>query len=117
MARVQRAVRPSKLLVASHEAEEARQSRIPPPRCSGSRRRFLDNKPSPEVVRRVEATAAPAERVVIDGREIYAWHPDTIVRSKLWALLAGPGLEVTATARNWTTAQKLFELADARAPS
>ena len=78
---------------------------------------FLDARPSAEVVRRIEATAAPAERVVIDGREIYAWHPDTIARSKLWALLAGQGLGVTATARNWTTVRKLLELADARAPS
>ena len=78
---------------------------------------FLDAKPSREVVRRIEAAAAPKERVVVDGREIYAWHPDTIARSKLWALLAGQSLGVTATARNWTTVQKLLELADAPAPS
>jgi uncharacterized protein (DUF1697 family) len=78
---------------------------------------FLDEKPSREVVRRVEEAAAPKERVVVDGREIYAWHPDTIARSKLWALLAGQSLGVTATARNWTTVQKLLELADAPAPS
>ena len=78
---------------------------------------FLDAKPSREVVRRIEAAASPTERVVVDGREIYAWHPDTIARSKLWALLAGQGLGVIATARNWTTVQKLLELADAPAPS
>lgn len=78
---------------------------------------FLDAKPSRAVVRRVEEAADPKERVVVDGREIYAWHPDTIARSKLWALLAGQNLGVTATARNWTTVQKLLELADAPAPS
>jgi uncharacterized protein (DUF1697 family) len=78
---------------------------------------FLDAKPSREVVRRIEETAAPGERVVVAGREIYAWHPDTIARSKLWALLAGQSLGVTATARNWTTVEKLLELADAPAPS
>ena len=78
---------------------------------------FLDATPSPEVVRRIEETTAPKERVVLHGREIYAWHPDTIARSKLWALLAGQDLGVTATARNWTTVQKLLELADAPAPS
>jgi uncharacterized protein (DUF1697 family) len=78
---------------------------------------FLDAKPSREVVRRIEEAAAPGERVVVAGREIYAWHPDTIARSKLWALLAGQNLGVTATARNWTTVEKLLELADAPAPS
>jgi uncharacterized protein (DUF1697 family) len=73
---------------------------------------FLDTKPSREVVRRIEAAADPKERVVVDGREIYAWHPDTIARSKLWALLAGQSLGVTATARNWTTVTKLLEVAE-----
>jgi uncharacterized protein (DUF1697 family) len=78
---------------------------------------FLDKKPSREVMRRIEEAAAPGERVKVAGREIYAWHPDTIARSKLWALLAGQNLGVTATARNWTTVEKLLELADAPAPS
>jgi uncharacterized protein (DUF1697 family) len=78
---------------------------------------FLDAKPSREVVRRIEEAADPKERVVVDGREIYAWHPDTIARSRLWALLAGQNLGVTATARNWTTVEKLLELAAAPAPS
>jgi uncharacterized protein (DUF1697 family) len=73
---------------------------------------FLDAKPSAAVVRQIEETAANDERVVVDGREVYAWHPDTIARSKLWALLAGQSLGVTATARNWTTVTKLLELAD-----
>jgi len=72
---------------------------------------FLDAPLSHEVVRRIEETADARERVVVDGREIYAWHPDTIARSKLWALLAGKDLGVTATARNWTTVQNLLELA------
>jgi uncharacterized protein (DUF1697 family) len=72
---------------------------------------FLDAKPSATVVRRIEETAAKGERVVVEGREVYAWHPDTIARSKLWALLAGQSLGVTATARNWTTVTKLLELA------
>ena len=78
---------------------------------------FLDAKPSSDVVRRVEEAADPTERVVVHGREIYAWHPQTIARSRLWALLAGQKLGVTATARNWTTVEKLLELVDARAPS
>jgi uncharacterized protein (DUF1697 family) len=73
---------------------------------------FLEKKPSAELVRKLEAVAAPAERVVAKGREIYAWHPEGVARSKLWAALAGKGVGVTATARNWTTVTKLLELAD-----
>jgi uncharacterized protein (DUF1697 family) len=73
---------------------------------------FLDADPDPEVVRSLESLAAPSERLVADGRELYAWHPDGVARSKLWAALAGRGLGVTATARNWTTVTKLLELAD-----
>jgi uncharacterized protein (DUF1697 family) len=73
---------------------------------------FLEKKPSAALMRQLEEIAAPAERVVADGREIYAWHPEGVARSKLWAALAGKGLGVTATARNWTTVTKLLELAD-----
>ena len=74
---------------------------------------FLAAEPDPEVVRKLEGLAAPAERLVADGREIYAWHPTGVARSKLWAALAGRGLSVTSTARNWTTVTKLLELANA----
>ena len=73
---------------------------------------FLAAKPTREIIRRVEEAAVPPEQVVAIGREIYAWHPDTIARSRLWTLLAGQRLGVTATARNWTTVTKLLELAD-----
>jgi uncharacterized protein (DUF1697 family) len=73
---------------------------------------FLDAKPGREVVRRVKEAAVPPEQVVVSGREIYAWHPETIGRSRLWTLLAGQRLGVTATARNWTTVTKLLALAD-----
>jgi uncharacterized protein (DUF1697 family) len=56
--------------------------------------------------------ALESERFVVRGQEVYAWHPAGVARSKLWALLAGRGLGVTATARNWTTVTKLLELAD-----
>jgi uncharacterized protein (DUF1697 family) len=35
-----------------------------------------------------------------------------VARSKLWAVLAGRDLGVTATARNWTTVTKLLDLAN-----
>ena len=73
---------------------------------------FLSAKPGAEVVRKLEALATGGERLVASGRELYAWHPKGVARSKLWAALAGRGLGVTATARNWTTVTKLLELAD-----
>jgi uncharacterized protein (DUF1697 family) len=72
---------------------------------------FLSAKPRAKVVRELEAVADDSEQVVVIGREIYAWHPKTVARSKLWAQLAGKGLGVTATARNWATVEALLELA------
>jgi uncharacterized protein (DUF1697 family) len=72
---------------------------------------FLAGKLERPVVEKLEAAAAPSERFVVAGREVYAWTPDGIARSKLWAMLAGPRLGVSATARNWTTVTKLLELA------
>lgn len=73
---------------------------------------FLDRKPDAAVVRKLKGAVVPPEEFVAIGRELYAWHPSGVARSKLWALLAGRGLGVTATARNWTTVTKLLELAD-----
>jgi uncharacterized protein (DUF1697 family) len=71
---------------------------------------FLDAEPPPELVRRLQALAAGGERVVGLGRELYAWHPPSPGRSRLWATMAGRGLGVLATARNWTTVTALHEL-------
>jgi uncharacterized protein (DUF1697 family) len=73
---------------------------------------FLSGKLSAKVVRELEETAAADERVVVSGREVYAWHPKGVARSKLWAKLAGKTLGVTATSRNWTTVEALLELSD-----
>ena len=64
-----------------------------------------------KVVRELEEAAVPAERVVVAGREVYAWHPSGVARSKLWSKLAGKSLGVTATSRNWTTVEALLSLA------
>ena len=72
----------------------------------------LEMAPAADVVRKLEAAAAGKEQVVRVGRELYAWHPDGIGRSKLAALMSGKGLGATATARNWTTVTRLLEMAD-----
>ncbi len=73
---------------------------------------FLSDKPDAEVVDRLTAAAVAPEQVAHIGREVYAWHPDGVGRSKLAALLTGKGLGVSATSRNWTTVTALLALAD-----
>jgi uncharacterized protein (DUF1697 family) len=72
---------------------------------------FLEQKLPAKTVRELEQAVVDDERVVVSGREVYAWHPQTIARSKLWSKLAGKSLGVTATSRNWTTVEALLELA------
>ena len=67
------------------------------------------------MVQELTRLAHKSERLVADGRELYAWHPEGVARSKLWAGLAGKKLGVTATARNWTTVTTLLEMADRKA--
>jgi uncharacterized protein (DUF1697 family) len=62
--------------------------------------------------RKLEEAVEKPEQLVISVREVYAWHPKGVARSKLWALLGGQGLGVTATSRNWTTVTKLLEMAE-----
>ena len=72
---------------------------------------FLSEKLAARAVRELEEAAAADERFVVAGREVYAWHPSGVARSKLWATLAGKRLGVTATSRNWTTVEALLRLA------
>jgi uncharacterized protein (DUF1697 family) len=73
---------------------------------------FLESAPAADLMRKLEAAAAGKEQVVSEGRELYAWHPDGVGRSKLATLMSGKGLGVTATARNWTTVTTLLELSE-----
>jgi uncharacterized protein (DUF1697 family) len=73
---------------------------------------FLGSELDAETVRKLEAARVEPERLAVVGREVYAWHPEGVARSRLWTLLAGKGLGVTATARNWTTVTKLLAMAD-----
>jgi uncharacterized protein (DUF1697 family) len=73
---------------------------------------FLESKPDAKALEQVSALAVDGERMEAIGREIYAWHPDGVARSKLWAGLAGKGLGMKATARNWTTVTALLSMAD-----
>jgi uncharacterized protein (DUF1697 family) len=72
---------------------------------------FLASKLPPETLRKLESATAGKELFAAAGRELYAWHPAGVARSRLWTLLAGKSLGVTATSRNWTTVTALLELA------
>jgi uncharacterized protein (DUF1697 family) len=73
---------------------------------------FLERELEPSVLDKLNAAAVEPEQLVAIGRELYGWHPSGVARSKLWGRLAGKGLGVTATARNWTTVTTLLEMAD-----
>jgi uncharacterized protein (DUF1697 family) len=74
---------------------------------------FLRDEPESGAEQRMAALATASERVALRGREIYAWHPDGIARSKL-ALKHGAksvlGKPVITTSRNWATVLKLLEM-------
>ena len=73
---------------------------------------FLAAEPKADVVKKLEGLVVKPEGFVVIGKEAYAWHPEGVAGSKLWNQLAGKGLGVVATARNWTTVTKLLEMAD-----
>jgi uncharacterized protein (DUF1697 family) len=69
---------------------------------------FLEQELDASTLDKLASLALPDERFVSIGRELYAWHPDGVGRSKLWPALAK---QKSATARNWTTVTKLLEMA------
>ncbi len=73
---------------------------------------FLSKKLPAAVARELESTDVAPGRVVVEGRELYAWHPEGVQRSPLVKLLDDKRLGVVSTARNWNTVTKLLELLD-----
>jgi uncharacterized protein (DUF1697 family) len=74
---------------------------------------FLSAEPEGAAVERIQAAAVGDERLVLIGRELYAWLPEGVGRSKLWAGLASGRLGVAATARNWATVTELLAISSA----
>ena len=72
---------------------------------------FLAEEPSAEVAQELAEVDVAPERLVLDGRELYTWHPGGIQKSKVDRLRTMKRLP-TGTARNWNTVTKLLELAD-----
>jgi len=74
---------------------------------------FCSHAPERKRVGELAECAVDGEQVLVRGRELYAWYPHGVGRSRLAAKLSKHDLGVTATARNWKTVTKLLELAEA----
>lgn len=72
---------------------------------------FCAEKPAPELIEKLAALTAGGERFAAHGHELYAWHPEGVARSRLWAAIAGPRLGLLATSRNWNTVTTLLAMA------
>jgi uncharacterized protein (DUF1697 family) len=72
---------------------------------------FCSGEPDKDALAKVTRRAVDGERLIAHGCEVYAWFPHGVGRSKLAAQLGRQDLGVTATARNWTTVNKLLALA------
>jgi uncharacterized protein (DUF1697 family) len=72
---------------------------------------FLDQELPADRLERLQSLAAGGEQVTAHGRELYAWLPGGVGRSKLGTAMAAPTKGITATARNWLTVTALHELA------
>ena len=72
---------------------------------------FLSHAPKAEAVKKLEALASKSEQLRHSGREIYLYYRDGMGRAKLTGSVLEKALAVIATARNWNTVNKLYELA------
>ena len=71
---------------------------------------FLSRKLPAKVAKELESAELAPARLVVHGREIYAWYPDGVQRSPAAKLLDDRKLGVVSTARNWNTVTRLLEL-------
>ena len=74
---------------------------------------FLAAKPAAAAVERLRGLARESEQIEVAGREIYTFHPDGVAGSKLSVAIVGRDLGARATSRNWTTVNRLLEMAAA----
>jgi len=74
----------------------------------------LETTPAPENIARLEQLAIGGERLKVIGKVLYLHLPEGFGTSKL-ATRTDKVIGVTATARNWNTVLKLYELAETAA--
>lgn len=72
---------------------------------------FLAQAPQADAVKKLEALATASEQLRHSGSEIYLCYRDGMGRAKLTGSVLERVLAVTATARNWNTVNRLYEMA------
>jgi uncharacterized protein (DUF1697 family) len=72
---------------------------------------FLAQAPRADAARKLDALATPSEQVRHAGKETYLYYRDGMGRAKLTGSVLERVLGVTATARNWNTVTKLYQMA------
>jgi uncharacterized protein (DUF1697 family) len=73
---------------------------------------FLDGTPDRKALAALDPGAFAPERFVVDGRDIYLWHPNGAGRSKLATFPWRKRIGVSGTARNWRTVLAVLALLD-----
>jgi len=71
---------------------------------------FLSSAPLKSKVSKIQKYVSAPEKIFINGREAYFHCPNGFGRSKLTTAFLEKKLDVKATARNWKTVNRLFEL-------
>lgn len=71
---------------------------------------FLSRPPAEGAVASLRAREWEPERVEIQGKHIYTWHPNGQGRSPLFAALGKLPLKGALTTRNWNTVVKISEM-------
>lgn len=72
---------------------------------------FLDRAPDTDLVRAADPPLGPGEQWCVIGRDIHVLYPNGQARTKLTLPWFERHLQITGTARNWRTTQKLIALA------
>ena len=71
---------------------------------------FLADEPTSEAITRLEQNRVSPDEFAVRGKEIYLRLPNGAGRSKLATAPSHPKFGIVATARNWRTVKKLFEM-------
>jgi uncharacterized protein (DUF1697 family) len=74
---------------------------------------FLEAKPPPDGVDRLDPDRSPSDRFEVSGREVYVHYAAGSGRSKLNLAYFEKQLGMAGTARNWNTATNLLSMLDA----
>lgn len=73
---------------------------------------FLSEAPTAEAVKALKIKTCDSEQARCSGREVYLYYRDGMGRAKMTGAVIERVLGVKATARNWNTVTKLYEMAE-----